>query len=143
MSLYDCQLRLKEHLSSAFTQPDIRTVDILASELESDGIKQTVQLPALFVMFRSGSANFNRPSYEMPVIVAVSSESHSKKTGQRNNLELVSNVSRFLLEHPVFGSELGGAYQIDPEMEVGLYALNARHCVVILHVTVHDNNPAV
>jgi hypothetical protein len=140
MNLYDCQTALKAHLATEFKKPDVRTIDILAGELEEDAISDTVVLPAIFVMFRSGALNPDRSSYEFPIVVATESMSLDKKTSQRNNLELAANVADFLLQNPIFASTEGGAYQISPDMQAGLYALNDRHCVIVLHPQISDNS---
>jgi len=140
MNFYDCQTALKAHLATEFKKPDVRTIDILAGELEEDAITSTVILPAVFVMFRSGALNPDRSSYEFPVVVATESMSLDKKTSQRNNLELAALVADFLLANPVFESADGGRYQIGPEMQAGLYALNDRHCVIVLHPNISDNS---
>jgi hypothetical protein len=139
MDLYDCQAALKTHIRTQFESTDVPTVDILARELEEDGVAESVVLPAVFVMFRSGSLNRDRSEYEFPVVVVTESESLDRATSQRNNVELASSVARFLLENPIFSSPAGGRYQIQPAMDAGLYALNDRHCVIILHPTIADN----
>ncbi len=140
MNLYDCQTALKTHIATEFEKPDVETIDILAGELEEDSIIHTVVLPAIFIMFRSGTLNPDRSSYEFPVVIATESMSLDKKTSQRNNLQLAADVSDFLLQNPVFSSPAGGRYQIGPEMQAGLYALNDRHCVIVLHPQISDNS---
>lgn len=140
MDFYDCQAALVTHIRTQFESSEVPTVDILARELEEDGVAESIVLPAVFVMFRSGSLNPDRSEYEFPVVVVTESESLDRETSQRNNVQLASSVARFFLDNPIFSSAAGGRYQIQPTMTAGLYALNDRHCVIILHPTIADNS---
>jgi len=137
--MYTCQLSLVNHIKNQFEYAGLQTVEIFAKELDEKGaVKTTKPLPAIFIMFTDGKRpKTNDPGYNFNVIVITSSKSLDPKTKERNNLQLASNLAEWLMERDIFFAT-GGAksYQILPEIEIGVYALTDRHCVVVLGTSV-------
>ena len=110
--IIDCQNALLAHLRTGFDTTTVRTLKQYAGEAKKAN-HLTQLLPAILVMYTDGQPIAFEKMFEFDILVVVSNDALEKLVAQQNNLELVSDVAKYLREHYTFSAQgKPGTYEI-------------------------------
>lgn len=96
------EITLRAIINHLNTIPELKTVEEYTYQINSDGIKQTVKLPAALVANRNGFVRGNSKGMNFDILVVSQTKSFDKKDNIKTNLELVTTVMEHLDNNPGF-----------------------------------------
>lgn len=112
--MIDCQQGLITHLSMQFLNEGAKTVKAYAGELR-EAHKLTQLSPLILVKYGDGFPIAQDGYHNFDVLTVTDSQAFDKISNQNTNLQLASDVLKFIKENPLFVRVGGGTYYINPE----------------------------
>jgi len=138
--MFDCQQALLNHLKSEFKAPQINTIAGYAGELK-DATKLTEIVPAVLVIYIDGEPAAQDRFHNFDLLVITESRTLQIKENLEGNLKLVTDVTKFLRQKPLFVS-FDGVYYSDPEKLTGrTLSIDNRYTIVALSLFIDDRTP--